>query len=346
MTPTRFGIIGYGKMGHIRREVIEKRDDAVVVATCDPYAGGDDFPHTSDWRELLARDDLDAVVIASTNELIPPAIIEALVKGLHVFSEKPPGRTLEDIINIRRAEAAAPGKILKFGFNHRYHYSVMEAKKIAESGELGGLISMRGTYGKAGGADYGANWRNNFDISGGGILIDQGVHMIDLMHLFAGPFEEVKGMMDDRFWTGLGVEDNAMALMRTNSGVMAMVHSSATQWRQTFRLELGFEKGYLWLDGILSNSMGYAPEMLIVGRLQRDENGDPIPNPKEDVRKFDTDDSWALEIAEFMDAVQDKAPIHTGTSQHAFDAMNAVQRIYAADPTFTHKTQAELKGDA
>ncbi|MEL7231048.1 MAG: hypothetical protein AAGJ85_00885, partial [Pseudomonadota bacterium] len=129
-------------------------------------------------------------------------------------------------------------------------------------------------------------------------------------------------------------------------GVMAMVHSSATQWRQTFRLELGFEKGYLWLDGILSNSMGYAPEMLIIGRLQRDENGDPIPNPAEDVRKFEKDDSWDLEIAEFMDAVQGKTPIHTGTSQHAFDAMNAVQRIYAADPTFSHKSQAELKGDA
>ena len=338
MTQTRFGIIGYGKMGHIRRKAIEKRDDAVVVATCDPYAPADDFPHTSDWEVLLDRDDLDAVVIASTNELIPPAIIKALGKGLHVFSEKPPGRTLEDIINIRGAEAAAPNQILKFGFNHRYHYSVLEAKKIADSGELGPLISMRGTYGKAGGADYGANWRNNFDLSGGGILIDQGVHMIDLMHLFAGPFEEVKSMMDDRFWTGLGVEDNVMALLRTNAGVMAMVHSSATNWRQTFRLELGFEKGYLWLEGILSNSMGYAPEVLIMGKLERDENGDPIANPKETVRKFNQDNSWDLEIAEFMDAVHGKAPIHTGTSQHAFDAMNAVQRIYAADQSFTHKS--------
>jgi len=335
---TRIGIIGYGKMGHIRRKAIEKRDDAVVVATCDPYAPGDDFPHTNDWQALLARDDLDAVVIASTNELIPPAVISALGRKLHVFSEKPPGRTLEDIINIRRAEQEAEGCILKFGFNHRYHHSVLKAKEIADSGELGPLLTMRGTYGKAGGADYDKNWRNNFDISGGGILIDQGVHMIDLMHLFAGPFEEVKSMMDDLFWTGLGVEDNVMALLRNNAGVMAMVHSSATQWRQTFRLEVGFEKGYLWLDGILSNSMGYAPEVLIVGRLQRDEKGDPIANPEEEVHNFDSDDSWDLEIAEFMDAVNGKAPIHTGTSQHAFDAMNAVQRIYAADQSFTHKS--------
>jgi 1,5-anhydro-D-fructose reductase (1,5-anhydro-D-mannitol-forming) len=340
MTQTRFGIIGYGKMGHIRRKAIEARSDAVVVATCDPYAPGDAFPHTHDWEELLERDDLDAVVIASTNELIPASVIKALGKGLHVFSEKPPGRTLEDIINIRAAEAAAPDQILKFGFNHRYHYSVIEAKKIADSGKLGDLLSMRGTYGKAGGADYGANWRNNYDLSGGGILIDQGVHMIDLMHLFAGPFEEVKSMMDDRFWTGLGVEDNVMALMRTNAGVMAMVHSSATNWRQTFRLELGFEKGYLWLEGILSNSMGYAPEVLILGELERDANGDPIPNPKETVRKFGSDNSWDLEIAEFMDAVNGKRKIHTGTSQHAFDAMNAVQRIYAADHSFTHKSPA------
>ncbi len=340
MTQTRFGIIGYGKMGHIRRKAIEARSDAVVVATCDPYAPGDAFPHTHDWEELLERDDLDAVVIACTNELIPASVIKALGKGLHVFSEKPPGRTLEDIINIRAAEAAAPDQILKFGFNHRYHYSVIEAKKIADSGKLGELLSMRGTYGKAGGADYGANWRNNYDLSGGGILIDQGVHMIDLMHLFAGPFEEVKSMMDDRFWTGLGVEDNVMALMRTNAGVMAMVHSSATNWRQTFRLELGFEKGYLWLEGILSNSTGYAPEVLIKGELERDANGDPIPNPKETVRKFESDNSWDLEIAEFMDAVNGKRKIHTGTSQHAFDAMNAVQRIYAADHSFTHRSPA------
>jgi len=341
MTQTRFGIIGYGKMGHIRRVATEKRDDAVVVATCDPFSDGDDFPHTSDWQDLLARDDLDAVVVASTNQLIPPVIVAALERGLHVFSEKPPGRTIEDIIEIRRAEANAPGQILKFGFNHRYHHSVMAAKKIADSGELGALLSMRGLYGKAGGADYDKNWRNNFDISGGGILIDQGVHMIDLMHMFAGPFEEIKALVDDRFWTGLGVEDNVMALLRTHAGVMAMVHSSATQWRQTFRLELGFEKGYLWLDGILSNSMGYAPEVLITGRLQRDTKGDPVANPVEEVQKFDSDDSWDLEIAEFMDAIQGKAPIHTGTSQHAFDAMNAVQRIYAADQSFTHQSPKE-----
>jgi len=334
MGTTRFGIIGYGKMGKIREATILARGDTEVVATADPYGPAGPYPHVSDWREMLQRDDLDAVMVCATNDIIPPVIIEALQRGLHVFSEKPPGRSMADIEAIRAAEAAAAGQVLKFGFNHRYHGSVLAAQRVFESGELGDLLTLRGMYGKAGGTEYEKNWRNDHAKSGGGILIDQGVHMIDLMHIFCGPFAEIKSMVADRYWTGLGVEDNVFALMRNEAGVMAQLHSSATQWQQTFRLELGFEKGHMALEGILSNSMGYAPELLHIGRLQYDDKGYPQPAPKVETLDFKADESWKLELDEFMDAVHGTKQITIGTSAHAWDAMNAVQRIYAGDPSF------------
>ena len=345
MAPIRFGIISHETMGEKAHQALLSRPDTVIVATCNLGNAREAMVETTTWQTLLARDDLDAILIATPNAIAPAIIIEALNKGLHVFSEHLPGHNLEDVINVRRAEAAAHGKVLKFSLGHRYHGAVMKARELAESGALGSLLSMRGTYGNAGRQADQENWQNTFNLSGGGILMDRGIHMIDLMHMFAGPFEEIKAIVDERFWLGTGVEDNAMALLRTNSGVMAMLHASATQWRETFRLELGFEKGYLWLDGILTPSMRYAPEMLIIGRLQYDEHGDPIANPKEEIHEFKTDESVDMELADFISAIQTGSKLQVGTSQQAFDAINTSQRLYAADPTYLHKAEEETQRD-
>lgn len=345
MAPIRFGIISHETMGERTRQALTNHPDAVIVATCNLGPAGGAAVETADWQTLLSRDDLDAIFIATPNAIAPAIIIEALGKGLHVFCQHLPGYNLEDVINVRRAEAAAAGKILKFSFGHRYHGAVMKAHELAESGTLGSLLSMRGTYGKAGRRADQGRWENIFDLSGGGILMDRGIHMIDLMHMFAGPFEEIKALVDERFWMGSGVEDNAMALLRTNSGVMALLHASATQWRETFRLELGFEKGYLWLDGVLTPDMCCAPEMLIIGRVQNDEHGEPIANPEEEIHEFKADESVDLEIADFISTLQTGRKLQVGTSQQAFDAINTSQRLYAADPTYLHKSQEAGHGD-
>lgn len=329
----KFGVVGYGKMGQIRRQTIDARGDCRVTAVCDPYANLSELANVSvhsTWTDLL-EDDLDAIVVSCTNDLIPKIACTALEKGLHVFCEKPPGRTVEDVEHISKTAAAHPNLHLKFGFNHRYHEAVEDALRLIDSGRLGKLLWMRGVYGKAGGPGFAENWRNNPAKSGGGILLDQGIHMLDLFHNFAGEFDEYQSLVGRQFWD-IPVEDNAFALMRNKYGQVAMLHSSATQWRHTFRLEIVMEKGLLSLNGILSSTMTYGKESLTVARNTVDHNGDPLPNPSETINYYDDDHSWSREIDEFVSAIRGDGAITIGTVEDALAAMRAVHSIYKASP--------------
>ena len=129
-----------------------------------------------------------------------------------------------------------------YGFNHRYHDSVMDAIKIIHNNDLGEVISLRGIYGKSKIINYKSNWRTKRSIAGGGILLDQGIHMVDMMRLFGGEFVDVHSFVSNNFWKH-DVEDNAYAIMKTDNGVVAMLHSSATQWRHRFNLEINLSRG-------------------------------------------------------------------------------------------------------
>lgn len=329
----RFGVVGFGKMGRIRRQTIDARADCRVAAVCDPYADISDVVDVrvhANWKDLL-EDDLEAVVVCCTNDLIPEVACAALERGLHVFCEKPPGRTVADVERIRRAVADNPDRQLKFGFNHRYHEAVEDAHRLVASGRFGQLLWMRGVYGKAGGPGFAENWRNDPAKSGGGILLDQGIHMIDLFHNFAGVFDEYQSFVGRQYWD-IPVEDNAFALLRNASGQVAMLHSSATQWRHTFRLEIVMEHGLLSLNGILSSTMTYGKESLTVARNDVDRNGDPLPNPSETINYYDNDQSWSREIDEFVGAIRGDGAITIGTVDDALAAMRAVHAIYQASP--------------
>ena len=152
---------------------------------------------TTDFNDLV-RDDLDAVFVCSYNNSAPDVVVAALEAGKHVFCEKPPGRCVADVERIIAAERANPGRKLKFGFNHRYHGSVMEAKQIVDSGRYGRVLWLRGVYGKCGSIQFENDWRNDRNIAGGGILLDQGIHMLDLCRFFCGDFDQVKSLVTPR----------------------------------------------------------------------------------------------------------------------------------------------------
>ena len=329
----RIGIAGYGVVGKRRRQFIDMRDDMTTVAVSDVTFGGDGrfddgVAFHDDFRKLPSEH-LDALFVCLPNDLAPDATIAGLESGLHVFCEKPPGRDLADIARVVACEKRHPGLKLKYGFNHRYHDSVRDALKLVRSGELGRVLNMRGVYGKSTFVSFGrdVDWRTDRAIAGGGILLDQGIHMVDLMRLFAGEFVDVKSFVDNSFW-GHDVEDNAYALMRTADGVVAVLHSTATQWRHRFRLEIALAKGAIELTGILSGSKSYGAETMAVYRAGADEKEEPV----EQAMRYDNDPSWADEIAEFADAIRNGAPIASGTSDDAFKTMQLVYRIYCADP--------------
>jgi predicted dehydrogenase len=306
-----------------------------VVAVCDQTFQGegtleDGTRYCRDYRRLLAED-LDVLIVCLTNDIAAEVTIAGLESGLHVFCEKPPGRSVEDIVRVIAHERRHPTLKLMYGFNHRYHESVQDSLAILRSGELGKVINMRGVYGKAKLITFNQpDWRTRREIAGGGVLLDQGIHMVDLMRLLGGDFTEVHSFISNSHW-GYDVEDNAYALMRTAEGVVGMLNSSATQWRHRFHLDINLDRGSLILGGILSGTKSYGAETLTVVRADPDnDRGDP----KEVITRYNRDPSWDEEMRAFADSVLSDKPVQSGTSDDALRTMQLVFKIYFADPAW------------
>jgi predicted dehydrogenase len=328
--PLRVGIAGYGAVGRIRRQHIDAHPRLETVAVCDrrfgaPEIAGDGVREWVSYDQLL-EEDLDVLFVCLTNDVAPDATIAGLERELHVFCEKPPGRAVEDVLAVREAEERHPALKLKYGFNHRYHESVTEAQRIIASGELGEILDLKGVYGKSKMIRFDSDWRTKRAVAGGGILLDQGIHMLDMMRLFAGEFTDVSSYVSNGYWRH-DVEDNAYALMRTDAGVVAMLHSSATQWRHRFELDITLSRGALVLSGILSSTKSYGAETLRVVHQGDDDAGDP----REVSTRYNHDPSWQLEVEEFASCVIDDEPVTNGSSLDALRTMQLVYDIYAAD---------------
>jgi predicted dehydrogenase len=325
------GIAGYGVVGKRRRAFIDQHPWMTTVAVCDqtfgrPCVASDGIRCYPSYHGLL-EDSLDVLFVSLPNYLAADVTIAGLERGLHVFCEKPPGRDLSDVERVIQVEQEHPGLVLKYGFNHRYHHSVKDALKLVQSAELGDIINLRGIYGKSKMVSFASGWRAERKYAGGGILLDQGIHLVDLMQLFCGSFVEVKSFISNRFWRH-DVEDNAFALMRDADGRVAMLHSSATQWQHRFSLEIALEKGFLELRGILSGSKSYGEERLVIGRRDESDTG----ATREETVTYLVDDSWRDEIHEFADVIMGQAQVQSGTSAQALATMRLVYQIYAADP--------------
>jgi predicted dehydrogenase len=332
MSDLRVGIAGFGVVGKRRKNCIASHPRLRVVAVCDQTFAdegvlADGVRYYRDYRRLLTQS-LDVLFVCLTNDMAAEVTIAGLEADLHVFCEKPPGRSVEDIVKVIACERRHPHLKLMYGFNHRYHESVQDALRILRSGELGRVINMRGMYGKAKLVTFNQpDWRTKRDIAGGGVLLDQGIHMVDLMRLFGGEFDEVQSFLSNGHW-GYDVEDNAYALMRTAGGVVGMLNSSATQWRHRFHLDINLERGSLILGGILSGTKSYGAETLTLVRADPDnDQGDPW----EQVTRYNHDPSWDDEIKAFALSIVNDRAVQSGTSDDALRTMQLVFRIYYAD---------------
>ena len=326
----RVGIAGYGVVGKRRRYYIDQHPHLRTVAVCDQKftSSGlmpDGVKYRSHYKQLL-EEELDVLFVSLPNYLASEVTIAGLKKGLHVFCEKPPGRDLSDIARVMETEKKYPKLFLKYGFNHRYHDSVREALRLIKSGGFGEIINVRGVYGKSKIIPFSGGWRAERKYAGGGILLDQGIHMVDLMRLFCGEFIEVKSYVSNSYWKH-DVEDNAYAIMRDKQGRIAMLHSSATQWQHRFALEITLTEGYLELHGILSGSKSYGEEKLIIGKRDESDTG----TAREETITYLEDNSWRDEIFEFADAIVNAAGVQSGSSMDAYLTMKLVYSIYYAD---------------
>jgi predicted dehydrogenase len=326
--PLRVGVIGHGVMGRRRSALVAAHPLLRLALVCDAEPGAlAGLPPGARglrrWEEAL-EEPLDAVFLCLPNHLNAAVTCAGLERGLHVFCEKPPAMSAAELDAVGRALDRRPGRVLLYGFNHRHHGSVRDALALVRSGQLGRVLHLRGVYGKSAVTEVPGSWRADRGRAGGGILLDQGIHMLDLMRCFAGEFEAVHAVVRGR---ERGLEEDAFALLQARGGAVAQLHSSATCWRHRFELHVGCERGALQLDGVLSGSMSYAPEILRVWR--RDPETGRAGEPRE--TRYAEDPSWAIEVDAFARAVLEGRPPRDGGLDDARATLALVERIYAAD---------------
>ena len=332
----RVAIAGYGIVGKRRHQYISEHPGLEVTAICEQSFSENSMKINgvncyTNYEDLFKKElKIDILFVCLPNNVASELTIFALKLGVHVFCEKPPGRVVEDIEKVLKVHDKNKHLKLKYGFNHRYHDSVKEALRIIKSGELGEIINLRGVYGKSRVIPFSGGWRSKRELAGGGILLDQGIHMVDLMRLFCGEFYEVKSFISNDFWKH-DVEDNAYAILKDSKGRVAMLNSSATQWQHKFNLEISLTEGYIELHGILSGSKSYGEEKIIIGKRNEDSDNGQMESK---TIKFLQDNSWRDEIFEFAECVIQNKSIESGTGNDALETMKLVYQIYYNDITW------------
>jgi len=355
----RVGLVGAGQIGFKRAAVVSEDPMAALAVVADVQeerarevaarwgAGG--CRVTTDWQEVVASPDLDVVIVSTVNKFLAPISIAALQSGKHVLCEKPMGRNLVEAQQMAEA-AQSTGRLLKIGFKDRYYPAIRKAYELCTQGEIGPLFFIRCIYGHGGRAGYEKEWRGDPDLAGGGELLDQGVHVVDLCRWFLGDFAAVYGITATYFWD-LGyfppvenhqlssirnpkvvlspaeiseirnqLEDNAFGILRTASGQVAFWHTSWTQWKNYFLFEVYGRDGYVRVKG---RGGSYGPGRLTLGR-RRPESGPP----EENVWEFpDSDVSWEAEWADFTAAIREgRRPM--GNEDDGLQAMHLIDAIY------------------
>ncbi len=315
-------IVGCGLIGRKRAQALAGARLVacadVVQARAEALAAGAAFA-SADWRDAIARDSVDIVVVATTNDKLAEIAVAALDAGRHVLVEKPAGRTVREVDAVIDA-AARNRRLVRVGFNHRYHPALRKAKELVDEGAVGEMMFVRGRYGHGGRVGYEKEWRADPMLSGGGELIDQGVHLIDLSRLFLGEFVSTAGHAQTCFWN-MPVDDNAFMVLRTAREQTAFLHVSCTEWKNLFSLEIYGRDGKLHVDGLGGS---YGVERLAFYRMLP-EMGPPettiweYPQP---------DTSWEIEFSRFLEDIRlDRQPDADLAAARA--ALTVVENIYA-----------------
>ena len=274
-----------------------------------------------DWRDLVRLPSVAIVIVATSNDLLAEVSIGALENGKHVLVEKPASRSAAELSSVIRA-AEDRGLLVRVAFNHRYHPAVRKARQMFCSGAIGEVLMVRARYGHGGRLGYDREWRADPALSGGGVLVDLGVHVIDLARLFLGELIYVAGHTATYFWD-MPVEDNAFLLLRNVKGNAAFLHVSCTEWKNMFSLEVYGNKGKLQVDGLGGS---YGPEQLSHYNMLPE-----MGPPETTIYEFPgSDDSWNVEFAEFLEDVA-MGRLPAANLYDARAAFELIKNVYAAE---------------
>lgn len=317
------GIIGCGLIGQKRAKALGSGGRLVACADIDVSRAESLAKSTNakvfhDWRDLVCQLEVDVVIVATLHDSLAEITLTAIEAGKHVLVEKPAAKTAAELGPVMAAVEKYGVKV-HVGFNHRYHRSLRKAKEIVDSGMLGELMFIRARYGHGGRIGYDKEWRSKPELSGGGELIDQGPHLIDLSRWFLGDFTEVQGFAHTYYWD-MPVDDNGFMLLKTAKKQTAFLHASCTEWKNLFSMEIYGKNGKLDLSGLGGS---YGVEKLTWYKMLP-EMGPPETTSWEYPMG---DDSWEVEVADFFEDIHlDRIPA-SGLND-AYEALKIVEEIY------------------
>ena len=347
--PMRFGLIGLGGIGAVRRAALEASPAAELSAAfdLDPAALaslGPGVQRCASAEALLGSDACEAVILSTPTQFHEPLALAALEAGKHVLVEKPMASTLEGARRMQEA-ARERGLTLTVGFNHRYFQAIKDVRAAVRSGAIGKLQYVKGFAGHTGLSEFKAPWMYDKKIMGGGTLMDNGVHTLDLVcHLMGAPIHSVSGMIGSGVWNLEGSEDNAFVHLSTEDGVMGSLHSSWSEW-----------KGYhFYVEAYGDRGMArayYAPMGSTVITL------DKPGGPKKVRRKFylksilrEKFNGWQSTVVQtFVEELQDFVSLARGASAGqiatAIDGLRSVEVPNAVYQSHLEKRSITLPGD-
>lgn len=319
------GIIGCGYIGQKRSQCLGNEHQLIACADIDPerakkLAAG--FPTCTvytDWQKLVLDPSIDMVIISTLHDSLAELSIGALQAGKHVLVEKPAGRNLQEVMAIQHA-ANEHNKLVRVGFNHRYHRTIQKARELYEAGHLGELMFIRARYGHGGRLGYDKEWRADPKRSGGGELIDQGPHLIDLSRWFLGELTTISGSVQTTYWD-MPVDDNAFMLLQTAENKTAFLHVSCSEWKNLFSFEIYGRNAKLEISGLGGS---YGIERITLYAMLP-EMGPPETTTWEYPMQ---DTSWAVELQEFYDDMQQHKTPSAGLAE-AIAVHTIIGTLYA-----------------
>jgi predicted dehydrogenase len=317
------GIIGCGLIGQKRAAHLGSGGNLIAcadinISRAENLAKRFGAKALSSWNELLALPQIDIVIIATLHDSLADITLAAIASGKHVLVEKPAARSAEELAPVIVAAKTSNIKV-HVGFNHRYHRSLQKAKMIVDSGALGELMFIRARYGHGARLGYDKEWRSDPKLSGGGELIDQGPHLIDLSRWFLGDFSEVQGFAHTYYWN-MPVDDNGFMLLKTPKQQVAFLHASCTEWKNLFSMEIYGEDGKLDLSGLGGS---YGLEKLTYYKMLP-QMGPPETTSWEYPM---ADDSWAIEMAEIYEDIHQNREPAAGLND-AYQSLKVINQIY------------------
>lgn len=250
----RFAVVGCGEAGTMRAAAIRAVDGAKLIVCVDTIearaqllAAIDNADFSTDWRAAIARDDVDAVIVATSNNLHAPVAVAAAEAGKHILCERPLARNpveADQIVNAARQS----GVQLETGFSRRHHPAVAKASELVRNGQIGRITFMRARSGRGSYAARATEWAIDPELSGGGTLLDNGTDLLDLCRYIMGDFCEVVGRVSTDMWPIEPSEDNAFAILTTGDGHSAVFHSSWTDWSDYLFMDIFGTEGYVRLN--------------------------------------------------------------------------------------------------